>query len=303
MREVLRERARQLAATRAFFTERDVIEVDTPMLRPKAPVDAHIDLIECTMPDGTWYLHSSPEYEIKKLLSSGVGDCYQLSHVYRYGEHGALHRPEFTMIEWYRIGFTFQKMIDETVDLVHLVCGRRPTHQITYRALFLQELGVDIDNDRALLNALPQDLRHAELQSEGRDGVLNLLLGTQIEPRLGKDELTIVTHFPASQSALAKVTQLDGHPVAERFEVYGEGMELANGYHELTDAKEQRIRLDAANEKRASLGKAKYPIDDSFLAALERGLPECCGVAVGFDRLLMLRRCSDDIRKVLNYLY
>jgi lysyl-tRNA synthetase class 2 len=297
---ILRDRAAQLAITRRFFSDRGVIEVDTPLLQPTACIDTHIDLIECSMPEGNWYLHSSPEYGMKKLLSQGMGDCYQLSHVFRYGEQGAQHKPEFTMLEWYRCGFTLQDLIEETSVYISTLIGQRPTCQLTYRDLFLQHLEVDpfTASDAQLLSHLPSELRHPELESEGRDGILNLLLAIQIEPNLDKNEVTVVTHYPASQCALAQVTRVDGVAVAERFEIYANGMELANGYHELADAKEQRKRLDETNQKRMFLGKSPLPLDENFIAALESGIPDCCGVAVGFDRLMMARHNAPHIDSV-----
>jgi lysyl-tRNA synthetase class 2 len=299
--ENLRERALQLAAVRRFFFDRNVTEVDTSLLRPTACVDAHIDLIECAMQEGTWYLHSSPEYEMKKLLAAGIGDCYQLSHVFRYGERGSQHLPEFALIEWYRCGMNLETLIEETLLLTTTITGKRPTQRLSYRELFLLHLQVDpFSATNAELTALlSPDMRHSELEAEGRDGLLNLLLGLLIEPNLDEEKLTVIYRYPASQCALAQVVDAEEGPVAERFEIYGGGMELANGYHELRDPDEQLRRLESANAKRIKLEKKPYPIDPAFIASLAKGIPDCCGVAVGFDRLMMLRQKETEISQVI----
>lgn len=289
----LRDRGVMLAKARAFFSERGVLEVDCPLITEEASVDAHIDLIEVDGGSGIRYLHSSPEYGMKRLLADGIGDIYQLAHVFRKGEVSGKHNPEFTMAEWYRLGITFEEMIEETADFVRLFLGALPLRILSYRDAFKENLGIDY------LNASIQELialleshgihPYAGIENEGKDAILNLLLGSLIEPHLGKGEICALAYYPSTQAALAKRALRDDEPVAERFELYYNGIELANGYHELADAKEQRERLKESNEHRVQLGKTPLPIDEKFLVALEKGLPECCGVAVGFDRLMMLR--------------
>ncbi len=275
---------------RQFFYERGVLEVDTPLLSRTASIDAHIDLIPATLNGATpCYLVSSPEYAMKKLLAQGVGDCYQLSHVFRDHESGPMHSNEFMMIEWYRCGFAFSEMIGETCEVIQLFLGEQSVETVSYREAFQEYAGVDPfeATDSELLDLIPAEERYEGLEREGRDGLLNILLANRVEPHLGRNGLTCLTQYPATQAALARTTRLDSHLVAERFEVYFGGVELANGYHELADGREQRRRLIEANALREMLRREPLPVDEEFLAALD-ALPECCGVAVGFDRLLQV---------------
>lgn len=291
-----------LSEARRFFTERDILEVDCPLLSPSACIDAHIDLMQTTQKR---YLHSSPEYGMKRLITEGMGDIYQLSHVFRQGESGLRHNPEFMMAEWYRVNISFDAMIDETVDFIRLFTGNLPKRRISYREAFLTYAGIDyaaMSPQELMECALRHDIPiYAGIENEGIDALLNLLLATLVEPRLGQDELTVVTHFPASQAALAKKVIIDGIAVAERYEIYRKGIELANGYHELGNAQEQEERLHEANRHRQQLGKEALPIDKNFLDALTKGLPDCCGVAVGFDRLMMLHHHKDNITDVIPF--
>lgn len=295
-----------LAKARAFFSERGIIEVDCPLLTSNASVDLHIDLISALFQgEETRYLHSSPEYGMKRLLSEGIGDCYQLAHVFRDGEVGHKHNPEFMMAEWYRQGVGFEDFILETIDFIKLFLGDLEHVVVSYKQLFEEHLGLDPfkASEDVLMAAIQKSgiSYYPSILEEGRDALLNLLLGALIEPKLGKDKLTVLAYYPESQAALAKAALVDGDRVAKRFEVYYQGVELANGYDELADAKEQRRRLTEANEERLKHGKRQLPIDEAFLAALEQGLPEACGVAVGFDRLMMLRHKRDKISDVIAF--
>ncbi len=287
---ILKDRATMLTLARAFFSARQVQEVDVPLVSAFASVDAHIDLIPA---DEGRYLHSSPEYGMKRLLAEGCGDIYQLAHVFRRGEVSRKHNPEFMMAEWYRLNMPFEALIEETLDFTRLFLGDIPHRILSFKEAFAHYLSLDVAaaSNQDLLDALQQHGIEAYegIEEEGRDALLNLLLGTLIEPKLGEGELLALAYYPATQAALARKTTVDGFAVAERFEVYYKGLELANGYHELADVKEQRARLEEANAHRIQLGKGTLPIDEHFLAALEKGIPDCCGVAVGFDRLMMLR--------------
>lgn len=292
---ILRDRAEMFAHVRRFFSERGVMEVDTPLLSRLASVDEMIDLIPCTY-NGTEkrYLHSSPEYGMKRLLCKGIGDIFQMSHVFRNGELGERHSPEFMMVEWYRVGASFLELIEETLDLCRLFLGQLPSKQISYREAIRQYAGIDcFEATTAQLVQCLEKHRiplYSTLDREDRDELLNLLLATLVEPFLGRDGLTVLCYYPASQAALAQTVDQGGHRVAERYEIYFQGYELCNGYHELGDGSEQGRRLDAANLARQSMGKEVLPPDTRFLEALKNeGLPDCCGVAVGFDRLMMLR--------------
>ncbi len=295
----LKDRAAMLRAARDFFYTRGVTEVDCPLISPRASVDAHIDLISA---DDNRFLHSSPEYGMKRLLAEGMGDIFQLSHVFRKGEVGKKHNPEFMMAEWYRLGITFQEMVDETVEFIKLFIGEWPCVQMTYREMFLNYSGIDIaTTTEASLKAYCEKEKiklYADIDSEGLDAFLNIILGKKIEPQLGNDDIFMVTHYPATQAALAQKSVTDNFEVAERFEIYHKGLELANGYHELADAEEQLQRLLDANIHRQVLGKNPLPIDKYFIEAIKKGLPDCCGVAVGVDRCMMLRHATDTITDV-----
>ena len=293
--ELVRERAVMLSAARNYLEALGCCEVDVPILGSNAPIDAHIDLI--AVADGRW-LYSSPEYGMKRLLCKGVGDIYQISHVFRRGEEGPLHRTEFTMAEWYRIAIAFDAMIEETLGFLRLFLGDCAAEVHSYRHLFQHHVGEDpftaSDEQLALLLHNHGISGYCGIEKEGRDAYLNLLWGAVVEPALdpsGK-KLQVVVDYPVSQAALARCgySKRSDAQVAMRYEVYYRGVELANGYHELADAHEQRRRLVASNCLRKAMGKEVLPLDEPFLAALEdEGLPDCCGVAVGFDRLLMLR--------------
>jgi lysyl-tRNA synthetase class 2 len=293
-----------LAHVRAFFAEREVLEVDVPILSHAAPVDLHIDLMPVDLMNGKkGYLNSSPEYAMKRLLAQGIGDIYQLGHVFRAEESGRLHNPEFTMIEWYRVGVAFEFLIEETLDLVRLFVGESPAKTYTYAGAFKEFAGIDY---RA---ASPQELKTlaeknqlplpSDAESWDKDTCLHFLMGFLIEPRF--QGLTVVRDYPPTQAALARTAQTAEGVVAKRFEVYFNGIELANGFHELTDPIEQRDRFVQANIDRQKHGKETLPIDEFFLEALEQGLPDSCGVAVGFDRLLMLMLKKESLTEVLPF--
>ena len=297
-----------LRNARDFFHERNVMEVDCPALSSSSPIDLHIDVMKVALnKNETGYLHTSPEYGMKRLLSTDIGDIYQISHVFRDGEIGPLHNPEFTMAEWYRIGFSFEQMIDETLAFIRLFLGELPHQALTYRETLQKFLGLDY------LHSSPEQLleyakKHQfglpkDAESWDRDTLLQMLVSFLIEPQLGADHLFVLKHFPASQAALSKTCTLGGEPIAYRFEVYYKGIELANGYHELTDPTEQRKRLESSSMARIAIGKDGLKIDERFIEALELGLPDCCGVAVGFDRLLQLKHGLPEIKSVIPFIW
>ncbi len=303
---ILKDRAECLAKARAFFAARSIVEVDTPILSHSAPVDEHIDVLRVLLPkEEMGYLHTSPEYAMKRLISEGIGDIYQLSHVFREGEIGARHNPEFTMAEWYRIGMEYEPFIEETLDFLRCFLGELPSAKISYRDSLIQYAGIDY------LHATHSDLldcakKHAIALSEEAcewddEILLHLILCFVVEPNFGQEELTVLLDYPSTEAALARTKQKGDEVVAERFEVYYRGIELCNGYHELTDPVEQRRRFVEANQYRAAAGKNQLPIDERFLAAMQKGIPDCCGVAVGFDRLMMLRHQAKDLSEVLPF--
>ncbi|WP_295963042.1 EF-P lysine aminoacylase EpmA [uncultured Xanthomonas sp.] len=305
----LQLRARLNAAIRGFFAARGVLEVETPMLSAAGNTEPNIDSFQTRFsghvdagPALRW-LRTSPEYPLKRLLAAGIGDCYELGRVFRNGEAGGRHNPEFTMLEWYRVGWDHRQLIEETVELVRTalaLVGRSATLQVlSYRELFLQGLG--LDPFAAPLEALQQPLREIRIDADGlgRDDWLDLLMTHRLQPAFPADRLTVVHDWPASQCALARVRDGDP-PVAERFELYLGGYELANGYHELNDAAEQRRRFLRDHALRQARGAVLPPLDERLLQALP-ALPDCAGVAVGVDRLLMAMRGTAQIGEVLAY--
>lgn len=286
--EILKRRAHFLKAVRTFFEERGVLEVDCSAIVAYPPIDSQIDVIEAfPFENQTAYLHTSPEYAMKRLLSQGLGDQYFLGHVFRKGEKGKLHQPEFTMIEWYRVGFTFQQMIEETADLLRLFLGPLPLQILPYADAFQQFLTIDPETvSQSTLLKLTAD--YFPSQEWDRKALLHLLLTHRIEPQLGVDCLTALIDYPPSEAALAQTTKKQGRLVAERFEIYHRGVELTNGYHESPDAEELRRRFTEDNLDRQKDGKQPYPVDEEFLASLGPTFPDCCGVAVGFDRAFAL---------------
>lgn len=305
----LQLRARLNAAIRAFFAARGVLEVETPMLSAAGNTEPNIDSFQTRFsghvdagPALRW-LRTSPEYPLKRLLAAGIGDCYELGRVFRNGEAGGRHNAEFTMLEWYRVGWDHRQLIEETVELVRTalaLVGRSATLQVlSYRELFLQ--GLELDPFVAPLDALQQPLRDIRIDADGlgRDDWLDLLMTHRLQPAFPADRLTVVHDWPASQCALARIRDGDP-PVAERFELYLGGYELANGYHELNDAAEQRRRFLRDHALRQARGAVLPPLDERLLQALP-ALPDCAGVAVGVDRLLMAMRGTTQIGDVLAY--
>ena len=294
--EAIRLRASVNAHIRTFFALRDVLEVETPVLSIAGNTDPNImsfSLQFSGRTDGaprTRWLRTSPEFALKRLLAAGVGDCYELGRVFRDGEAGGRHNPEFTMLEWYRIGWDHQRLIDEVATLVNgalaLVGRSAALRRIAWRELYRERLGLDpvSASDASLRNALG-DVR-IDPTGITRDDWLDLLLTHRLQPSFPEDELLAVYDYPASQAALARIRSGDP-PVAERFELYLGPLEVANGYHELTDPAEQRARFDRDLERRHTCAAPMPAIDENLLAALQSGLPDCAGVALGVDRLLM----------------
>lgn len=303
---VLAERARLVEQVRAFFRERAVLEVETPLLSAAAATDPNLEPLATRYdgpggPDGgTLYLHTSPEFPMKRLLAAGAGPIWQISRVFRGGERGRVHNPEFTMLEWYRPGWDHRQLMDEVTALIAAVVAPRPVRWQTH-AEALAPLGIDPHRDtRSDLLAAADRLDVAAPSELDREGVLDLLLSHCVVPGLGRDRLDFVHGFPAGQAALARLTD-DEPPVAERFECYLDGMEIANGYRELTDPAEQRRRFRADQAARRARGQPVPPLDERLLAALDHGMPDCAGVALGLDRLFMVALGADAIDDVLAF--
>ena len=308
----LRLRARLYATIRAFFEKRQVLEVDTPVLSRAGNTDPNIASFHLEFSgrtDGaprTRWLRTSPEFALKRLLAAGIGDCYELGRVFRDGEAGGRHNPEFTMLEWYRVGWNHLRLADETIELVQAalaMMGRNATVTRTaFRDLYQDTLGIDpFTADEGMLRNAIGDVR---IDPEGltRDDWLDLLMTHRIQPGFAPDTILVVHDYPASQCALARIRdEEDGMQVAERFELYLGPLELANGYHELLDASEQRQRFERDVAMRAARNQPAPPVDEALLAALQAGLPPCAGVALGIERLLMSMLGSDRIADVLAF--
>jgi elongation factor P--(R)-beta-lysine ligase len=345
-RAMLEQRATLLARARRFFADGGVLEVDTPIVvnAPVTDVHIHSARVDLEAPAPTqpgsspsqaaeaprpYFLHTSPEYAMKRLLVAGSGDIYQICHVVRGFERGRLHNAEFTLIEWYRTGFSLEDLMNEVDALVRVLLGPvatgRRSERITYREAFVRAL--QLDPLAASLSELRQvalrlgfqsghassnipagaDGQPARMASNGpasgepqRDELLDFLMGAVIGPHLGANALTFVHSYPASQAALARLDPHDPR-VAQRFELYCSGVELANGFHELASAAEQRARFERDLAERRHLSLPVFPPDELLLAALESGLPECSGVALGFDRTLMVATAAKTIDEVLAF--
>lgn len=294
--EALRLRAALNARIRAFFAERGVTEVETPVLSVAGNTDPNIASFSLQFggrTDGaprTRWLRTSPEYPLKRLLAAGFGDCYELGRVFRDGEAGGRHNPEFSMLEWYRLGYDHHDLIAEAAELIQaalaLVGREAGLERVAYRELYRQRLGLDpLTAGEAELRAALGDVR---IDPEGllRDDWLDLLMTHRLQPGFASDRLLAIYDYPASQCALARV-RAGEPPLAERFELYLGPLELANGYHELADPDEQGARFGRDLALRAQRGAPAPPRDEALLAGLAAGLPDCAGVALGVDRLLM----------------
>jgi lysyl-tRNA synthetase class 2 len=313
----LAQRAAMLRGTRDFFADRGLLEVETPQLVNHAVSEPQVASLAVDLPGGPrMYLHTSPEYPMKRLLAAGSGDIWQLSRVFRAGEAGRLHQPEFTLLEWYRLGFTLDRLAAETCALVQALATQAangslataPVERHEYRTLFRQFTGLDAWTASAAELAtgahqlLPGQLGRGVTEALGADPDLwlDLLMSRVVMPRLGSVPIVVVSGFPASQAALARLRP-DDPATAERFELFCFGVEVANGYRELTDPHIQRARFERDRDLRRQRGLPDAPPDEDLLAALEHGLPDCAGVAVGFDRLVMLLLGRDRLEDVLGF--
>ncbi|WP_300617130.1 EF-P lysine aminoacylase EpmA [Dokdonella sp.] len=309
--ESLRLRARLYASIRAFFAGRGVLEVETPVLSAAGNTEPNIESFSTPFSGHVdagsreRWLRTSPEYPLKRLLADGIGDCYELGRVFRNGEAGRRHNPEFTMLEWYRVGWDHLRLIDETVELVQDALALQGRHAEvvvrSYREWFVAELG--LDPFTASVDELRAPLADVRIDEAGlvRDDWLDLLVTHRLQPSFPRDRISVMHDFPATQCALAKV-RAGEPPLAERFELYLGSYELANGYHELNDAAEQRARFERDNARRRGRGQRELPLDERLLAVLD-AMPACAGVALGIERLLMCLAATDDIRDVLAFAF
>lgn len=294
--EALQARARIVACIRSFFSDREVVEVTTPVITSSGVTDPNIESI--ALAGRAEWLRTSPEYWHKRLLAAGFGDLYELGPTFRDGEHGRLNRNEFILLEWYRQGWSWRELAAEAVELVQACTGNGRTHQpVEYRSwLDCFEAAVRLDPFTASNEALADAAEDAPSDCS-RDVLLDYIFATRIQPDFATDSITVVFDYPASQAALARIKP-DDPRLSERFEIFIGTVELANGYRELTDSKEQRSRFEADNRTRRALGRSPMPIDQALLDALAAGLPECAGIALGVDRLVMAALDCKDITQV-----
>ncbi len=309
--DVMMARAELYALTRAFFYEKGVLEVETPIISQSSATDPCLASVSLSLNTGQGvsqhYLQTSPEFAMKRILARYSRPIYQICKTFRSGESGVRHNPEFSMLEWYRPGFSLAELRDEAVGLIERLCWKMPLELMSYREAFLRYIGVDP------FSASDSELESKTRQSANYDGAslsrmesLDLLMTLSIEPHLGRHgegaAITVIEDYPSEQASLAKIkTDTHGHMVAERFEVYINGLEIANAYHELTDAAEQAARFAHDNRERQQMGEAEIPPDNRLLAAMQSGLPQCSGIALGLDRLLMIKCGAQDIASVLAF--
>ncbi|MBE9547773.1 MAG: EF-P lysine aminoacylase GenX [Proteobacteria bacterium] len=306
--EILRQRALLLAATRKFFEPRNVLEVETPILSRAGNPDPNIQSF-ITAGEQPAYLRTSPEFPLKRLLAAGYGDCYELGKVFRHAESGQFHNPEFTMLEWYRNGWSWRDLAREVIELIHFVSAKVntphlslwPQNWLSYQDLFINSVQLDpITAGDAEFMALIKKLKiHAPAEMQ-RDEWLDFIMSVIIQPGLPRDSITIIHDFPTSQAALAKLNP-DNPETALRFEVYLGQRELANGYQELTDAVELEKRFLRDNQQRIKRGLPEVVLDQNLITAQKQGLPECAGVALGFDRLLMAITGCEQISSCISF--
>ncbi len=307
------QRATLLKDIRLFFDNRAVIEVETPLLSQGTVTDVHIEAMSCKYnflsdsdaeTGSEYFLQTSPEYSMKRLLASGYKSIYQISKAFRHEESGRFHNAEFTMLEWYRIGFNHFDLMEEVELLLINILQCEQTSRISYQNLFLQYVDIDplTASKPVLLSIIDKHDKLSEwiIEEDDIDILLQFVFSEIIEPNIGISAPCFVYNFPLAQASLAKISR-DDPRVAERFECYFRGIELANGFHELTDAREQIERFHEDNRIREAKGLKTKPVDKKFIAALKSGLPNCSGVALGIDRLMMLKNDADHIEQVVTF--
>lgn len=292
----LQQRAAVLAEIRQFFAARNVLEVETPALSNAAIPDPNLHSFTV---ENAGYLHTSPEFPMKRLLAAGSGPIYQLARVFRAGEAGRFHNPEFTLLEWYRSGWDYQQLMREVAELINQILPQtRPVEWLTYHDAVLQY--ASLDEPMASSADIQACLHHHHIPAPKdlpRADYLDLLVSSLVQPKLGRNGITFLIDYPANQAALAKIN----NGLAQRFEVFIDGVELANGFQELTDAAEQRRRFERENAQRSQQNLPIMPLDEHFLAALHAGLPESAGVALGIERLLMCALGAESIQEVMAF--
>ena len=311
--EYAQKRAQVLQKIRHFFNERNVVEVETPALSQGTVTDMHLEAITCrynflsdssTDQATNLYLQTSPEFHMKRLLASGYGCIFQIAKAFRHEEAGRFHNPEFTLLEWYRLGFDHFKLMKEVAELLKMVLGCAEPTQRTYQHLFIERVNLDplSANREQLLTLIKKHNKLSEWLTleQDNDILLQFIFSELIEPHIGNESPCFVYNFPRSQASLAKICPEDTR-VAQRFECYFQGVELVNGFNQLTHVDLQLERFQEDNRKRKILSLQEKPIETNFIAALTQGLPECSGVALGIDRLIMLTLKAEHIEQVVSF--
>lgn len=300
-------RARIMAELRSFFIDRGLLEVETPILSEYGVTDVHLSVFETRFAapfqsqEKPLFLTTSPEYHMKRLLAAGSGPIFQICKVFRNEEAGRKHNPEFTMLEWYRPHFDMYRLINEVDDLLQQILDCEPAESFSYQFIFQECVGLDpLSAEKAELIKKAKEHGLVGAETESRDTLLQFLFSQVVEPKIGQERPVAVYYFPTSQAALAQISSED-HRVAERFEFYYKGLELANGFNELTDASEQLHRFERDNKQRSAMGLPQREIDQRFISALQQGMPQCAGVALGVDRLLMIALGQQDIAEVISF--
>jgi len=304
--ESLKARAELNRYIREFFAVRDVLEVETPVLSQAGVSDPYLNPVVATCMGKPAYLHTSPEYPMKRLLAAGSGDIYQICKVFRDEELGGRHNPEFSMLEYYRVGFSMMTLMDDVAQLVGDFLQIQQRLDLTYEQAMGRYVGLNpfTAEDAQLLVAAQNAMGSGPDMTLDRDGCLDILMTHLVEPNLPRNTLVFIHAYPQSQAALARTYEdINGHAVAKRFELYVNGLELANGYDELCDAKEQEQRFKRDQAQQRALNNHARPVDNHFLQALGHGMPACSGVALGLDRILMLKLGTGSIADVLSFSY
>jgi len=309
--DVLRLRARTYQTIREFFKQRKVLEVDTPCLSHATTSDPNIESFVTQFygvvsgETHDLYLSTSPEFHMKRLVAAGIGSIYQISHVFRQSELGSQHNPEFSLLEWYRVGMNYQGLMREVAQLIRLLMQQdwNEVQYLTYQQAFLQFVGIDPYSsgpDELYQISLKLGFSSHTIPLDDKDVYLDYLMSHHVQPKLGDNRLTFVYEYPASQCAFARISP-ENSQVAERFELFINGIELANGYQELTSPEEQRQRFTTDLDKRIRNGANPICMDENLLDALQFGLPECSGVALGLDRLIQLMSGKKSLSDVLAF--
>ncbi|UDG81296.1 Elongation factor P--(R)-beta-lysine ligase [Candidatus Profftia lariciata] len=305
----LLKRAKIISTIRNFFLDRCILEVDTPSISQETITDTHLIPFQTNFmnldnqQNILLYMITSPEHHMKRLLAAGSGPIYQLGKAFRNEEYGQYHNPEFSILEWYRPHYDMYSLMNEVDDLMQIVLQYDHSEILSYQEAFIRYLGIDpLCANKVQLNeiAITLNLNNITKDEKDIDTLLQLLFTFGVEPNIGHNKPTFIYHYPASQASSAQISSEDQR-VAERFEVYYKNIELGNGFHELNNAHEQRMRFEEDNRKRAALGLTQYPLDEKLLGALEHGLPDCSGVAIGIDRLIMLALNEQQLSTVIAF--